>query len=361
MKNHTIFSFFVKHKTTLTLSICLVAATMFSGCGLSSSKQLPETEPQLTVTPTPEPEPTAEADSDLVDMQVTAKKAEAPAEQVSYEIGTKTETSSSFVLENQTGDSIATFYLRIHPNEDYDDEDEWNENLINGAFTVANGEKLRCYYDKDQASVLYDIRVGYIDENKNECFFRSLPLQTVERITLRMDGSGEDAIPYATYLVSGSTKELSTLNEVKRRLGLLDNDLDSIDQGDSEMQADVSTYTPTPAAAAVEENVAEAAETPSAATGTGEETTSTNETDSVIVVDTGEIVGDSDSVEGAMATAREYIGQPLSSLEAEVGTANSHDYEDEPGLGMTGYHYYSSFTVSTAVDEDGSEVVMGVR
>ena len=339
---------------------CLAVAAMFSGCGPASSKQLPVTEPELTATPTPEPEITPEDDSDLVDMQVTAKKAEAPEEQVSYEIGTRTDTASRFILENQTGDSIATFYMRVHPDEDYDDEDEWNQNLINGAFTAANGQKLRVYFDKAETSVLYDIRVGYIDENKNECFFRSLPLQTIEKITLRMDGSGEDAIPYATYLVSGSTKELSTLNEVKRRLGLLDNDLDSIEEGDGEMEAASDTYTPTPVPASVAENIAEPAADGSSSVNQTSENTNTNESDSVIVVDTGEIVGDSDAVEGAMATARDYIGQPLSSLEAEVGTANSHDYEDEPGLGMTGYHYYSSFTVSTAVDEDGSEVVMGV-
>ena len=37
---------------------------------------------------------------------------------------------------------------------------------------------------------------------------------------LRMDGKGEDAIPYATYLTTNATKEVSTLNEVKKRLGL---------------------------------------------------------------------------------------------------------------------------------------------
>ncbi len=51
-----------------------------------------------------------------------------------------------------------------------------------------------------------------------------------------MDGEGEDGIPYATYLTSGSTKEVSTLKDVKARLGIEDDsesDSDSTDSSDS--------------------------------------------------------------------------------------------------------------------------------
>src|SRR5699024_12111785 len=52
----------------------------------------------------------------------------------------------------------------------------------------------------------------------NECFFRDLPLASISQITLRMDGRGEDSIPYATYMTSTGSREVSTLNEVKQRL-----------------------------------------------------------------------------------------------------------------------------------------------
>ena len=62
----------------------------------------------------------------------------------------------------------------------------------------------------------------------------------------------------------------------------------------------------------------------------------------------------------AQMHAKQYIGQPLSSLIAALGDANGSDYENEPETGETGYHYYDTFTVSTTVDESGNEVVAGV-
>ena len=60
-------------------------------------------------------------------------------------------------------------------------------------------------------------------------FLQKLPLTTIKQITLRMDGKDEDAIPYATYMTANSTKEISTLNDVKKRLGLeTDEDSDSV-------------------------------------------------------------------------------------------------------------------------------------
>ncbi len=63
-------------------------------------------------------------------------------------------------------------------------------------------------------------------KNANECFFRKLPLASMKQITLRMDGEREDSIPYATYFTTTGSKEVSTLNDVKKRLGL---DTDSED------------------------------------------------------------------------------------------------------------------------------------
>ena len=333
----------------------IVIAFSLAGCG-GKSKTQPAPTPAPQPSEVPEPVPTQ---TDLVDMQVTAKKSAEPAqEEMKYEIGPKDESSdvvTSVIVENQTGSQMAEFFLRVHPNDDYDEEDEWGDEMIGSSFTLASGEKMRCYFYKNGSSTNYDIRIGYSDENLSECFFRSIPLENITKIALRMEGSGEDSIPYATYDIQGQNREYSTLNDVKRRLGLLDNDLDSVSDGDDVMQSDVSQEPVqdenTAEEAVRQENEAEteAAQDPGA-----------ENTNSPIVVDTGEIVGDSEAVTGNMATAREYIGQPLGTLQAVVGSPNASDYEDEPQLGMTGYHYYGSFTVSTAVDTDGSEIVTGV-
>ncbi len=42
----------------------------------------------------------------------------------------------------------------------------------------------------------------------------------MKQITLRMSGTGEDSIPYATYMTATGKKEISTLKDVKERLGL---------------------------------------------------------------------------------------------------------------------------------------------
>ena len=43
-----------------------------------------------------------------------------------------------------------------------------------------------------------------------------------------MSGTDEDAIPYAKYLTGSTKQEISTLNDVKKRLGMTD-DSDSTD------------------------------------------------------------------------------------------------------------------------------------
>ena len=60
--------------------------------------------------------------------------------------------------------------------------------------------------------------------------FRDIPLGTISQITLCMDGTDDDAIPYAKYLTGTSTKEVSTLDAVKERLGITD---DSESESDS--------------------------------------------------------------------------------------------------------------------------------
>lgn len=90
--------------------------------------------------------------------------------------------------------------------------------------------------DNGDTATSFDVRITFSDEEQNECFFRQLPLLTISQLSLCMDGEGEDGIPYATYLASGSTKEVSTLKDVKARLGIEDDsesDSDSTDSSDS--------------------------------------------------------------------------------------------------------------------------------
>ena len=68
----------------------------------------------------------------------------------------------------------------------------------------------------------YDIRITYEDEDYTDCYFRKLPLKTISKITLHMDGTAEDGIPYATYL-TGTSKTLLP-GEVMARLGLDDSE-----------------------------------------------------------------------------------------------------------------------------------------
>ena len=81
--------------------------------------------------------------------------------------------------------------------EDYDaDEDGgWGDDLINGMFTLTDKDKALYYMQtantqtsgtqtsdtqttSNKSTASYDIRIAYADEDKNECFFRDIPLGT---------------------------------------------------------------------------------------------------------------------------------------------------------------------------------------
>ena len=262
-------------------------------------------------------------DNDLVNMQKSTD------EDIKNVIGTKTATASKVILINQTGADVARIYIR--PNTD---DDDWGDELVDGKFTLKNGDKALYYFDKNQKDedgktvTSYDIRITYTDEDRSECFFRKIPLQNITQITLRMDGTGEDAIPYATYLSGSTKKETSTLNEVKQRLGLLDSDNEDDDDQDNNNQNTDATPTPQPSAPTA---------TPAPNNGS-----------------------DTNPEDPDASEAEKYIGQSLDSLISAIGEPEGSDYENEPETGETGYHYYPSFTVSTTVDEAGNEVVAGV-
>ena len=310
-------------KRYLVLAALLLVAVTAAGCGKKKTDDTTQ-DAQVTVVPAQDTD-TSDANSGaLVDMQ------ESTDADIKNVIGDKTDTASKLILVNETGDDIAQLYIR--PTSD--DDDEWGEDLINGLFTLKDGDKALYYYDKDvkdsegNAVTSFDIRIVYTDENLSECYFRKLPLLAISQITLRMDGTGDDSIPYATYITGSSKQEVSTLNDVKKRLGLDDSSSDdSQDDGDGTSGSETPDPTATPDPSNVQ---------PTAAP-------------------------DPDNHTDASADqARQYIGQPLSSLIAALGDANGSDYENEPETGETGYHYYDTFTVSTTVDESGNEVVAQV-
>ena len=313
-------------------AVFAVLILALAGCGKKAGQEQGEAAKEETAKLS---EAEAEAaEGSLVEMEkpTPTTVAAAPAEEIQNEMGTKTQTASQVVLINQTGSEIADIFIRpaLPAGED---SDEWGDEQTGHRFVLANGDNAVYYYDgsrKDeegQVITSYDIRVSYSDVDRNECFFRRLPLTVMKELRLCMDGTGEDSIPYARYLTSTGSREYSTLEEVKKRLGLLDSE----DQEEPEP-------TPTPA---------ETAGTP---TPTPAVTPDHNEDANA---------GDGDADDVRIKQAESFIGQSLSSLESSLGAADSSEYVDEPETGMTGYHYYGSFTVSTFMDGD-EEVVGGI-
>lgn len=313
-------------KRYLILAGLLTAAVLFAaGCGKKEEEEQKGDAAQVTAAPVQD---TGGEDTSggLVEMQKSSD------ENIKNVLGEKTSAASKIVLINSTGSDVAQIYIRPH-----EDGDQWGSELVQGSFVLKNGEKALYYLDKTvkdsqgNTPVSYDIRIAYTDAYRSECFFRMIPLQNVTQITLRMDGTGEAAIPYATYLSGSSQQETSTLNEVKQRLGL------SYDYEESQQQEDVEEeISPTP--------VLEVTEAPTPTPAPEEDP-----------VDT-----DTEPTSNASETAKSYIGQPLGSLIGACGSPSGSDYENEPETGETGYHYYDTFTVSTTVDENGNEIVAGV-
>lgn len=284
------------------LAFCLA----FSGCGKEKNEPAPVVEVTPTPVPTSTPTPVVEEEEPLVQMQKTEKEKNA--------IGNKTATAAKAVIINKTGTDIAEIYIR--PNTANMDDYEWGSELVKDAFTLKTGEQAIYYFDasaKDASGnpiTLYDIRINYANDSYSEYYFRKIPLNTIEQISLCMDNSYYGTIPYARYQTKGSTTEFSTLEEVKERLGYYD-------QEEEEYTEPEPTATPEPS----------------------EEEQQINQ---------------------AIGSAESCIGSSVDVLFGTVGEPSGSDYVNEPESGETGYHYYDSFTVYTTVDENGNEIVAGV-
>ena len=302
----------------------ILAASMFAaGCG-----NKPSVAPEQKVEATATPAVTEAPKSDVVEM----KTATDDTANIKNVMGTKSETTTSIVFTNKMGSTISAIYVRPTRDDGDDSDETWGSDLVNSKFTLADNDKAVYYMEKDQkddngdTATSFDVRITFSDEEQNECFFRQLPLTTISQISLCMDGEGEDGIPYATYLTSGSTKEVSTLKDVKARLGIED---DSAESDSTDSVSDSTDVTPTPSA---------------------DPTSAPSDNNN----------GDNNSGDDLASVAAGYIGQSMSALESACGSPNGSDYEDEPESGKTGYYYYDTFTVSTTFDDDGNEVVSGV-
>ena len=342
-------------KRYLILAGLLVMTVAAAGCG---KKKVTETAP-VEVTATPTPEVTKAVD--MVDMQQTAD------EDIKNVMGEKTSTASKIVFVNNTGNDIQSLYIRTHVDEDSEDYDAdedggWGDDLINGMFTLTDKDKALYYMQtantqtsgtqttSNKSTASYDIRIAYTDEDKNECFFRDIPLGTISQITLCMDGTDDDAIPYAKYLTGTSTKEVSTLDAVKERLGITDDsesESDSTDDSDKK-SADNSDSTDSNNSSDQNNN---------SGNGTGGNSDDPGNGGNSDDPGTNDDPGDDGDM---ISTAEQYIGQSLDALEGACGSPQGSSYEDDPETGKTGFHYYSNFTVSTTVDENGNEIVAGI-
>ena len=316
------------------LAVLTIAAT--TGCGKkNTTEQTP-----VQVTPTEAPQATPTVTVELVNMEQVSEK---------NVIGEKTATASKVAIINRTGFDIASIYIRETPSDSSDDEedsDEWGDDLVNGMFTLKSGDNAVYYYEKPSSNTTYDIRIAYTDEDANECFFRKLPLTSMKQITLRMDGKGDDAIPYATYFTTSGTKEVSTLNEVKKRLGL---DEDSNGNATPTPEAsDSANPTQTPDNS---DNTADPTQAPSSDDDNNDDNNNNNNNSDG---------DDTNPTDSTIQTAEGYIGRSLDDLIANIGDSSSSEYDEDPDNGTSGYYYYGNFTVSTTVDADGNEVVTGV-
>ena len=224
------------------------------------------------------------------------------------------------------------------------------DDMVNGKFVLKNNDKAVYYYDKNakddegKSVTSYDVRIFYTDTDGCGVLSRDLPFAKIKQLfTLRMDGTGEDALPFATYLSEGSTKEYVSVNDVKRRVGMTDTqddeDSDSENSDSQDNNSDSSQTNPTP----------------------------TPDSDSTDNPDDGSNNGGDDGGTGEdpVAVAESFMGQSLDALKGACGDPSGSDYQDEPETGKTGISLLYNrrpvlFTVSTTVDENGNEIVAGV-
>ena len=322
MKNSTVRNLILSIALIVIL-IIIAAVVIFrvTDSGKTGKPGTSETAGQTQIaSPTQAPvEAIPDDDSDQI---VEMEKEKAKPEESGKVIGEKTAVSSKVILTNNTAFEIISLFLRS--SDGPKTENAWGKDLFENRITLKDKEQVTYYYSEpDSASgraSSYDIRMvvsfggsSSVEEIEN------VPFTGIKEIILRLDVSGDSGVGYAEY-IDADGKKNSTRNGH-----------DSVDEEEQ-------TSTPTP----VPETSSEIPDDPTQAPEPQDEE------------DT-EIFSD-DAI-----SAVQYIGQPFGNLESVFGSpSGGSDYEEEPDTGMTGYHFYDTFTVSTTVDENGNEVVSGI-
>ena len=358
------------------LMVLALAAAGCGGTGDSGSQQVP-----AEISPAPSPTIEAEITPTPAGVMVEMEKVEEPDEydEVENVIGEKTESASRVLIINQTGSTIEHIFIRAAAKDD-GTNDEWGSELVHN-FEWENGEEALYYYENNQidlegnTATSYDIRISYEDINEEELYYRNLPLPMMKELRLCMDVSGSFGIPYARYITINGNREYSTLQEVRAWYGLdvedeetTESDEDEEDETETEEPDDDETTTTTTTSedesTSTTESTTETTTEAATATTTEAATTTTTEAGSSSGDSSGSNSGsgtdDYDEPDYGASQASNYIGRSLDSLMNAMGSPSDSEYQDEPGLGNTGHHYYGSFTVSTIVDDDGNEIVSGV-
>ena len=175
-----------------------------------------------------------------------------------------------------------------------------------------------------------------------------------------MDGTDDDAIPYAKYLTGTSTKEVSTLDAVKERLGITDDSESESDSTDDSDKNSADDSDSTDSNNSSDQNTDDNGNGSNNGSDDGNDGSTDDGNGGSTDNENGGNTDQDNSGGDMISTAEQYIGQSLDALEGACGSPQGSSYEDDPETGKTGFHYYSNFTVSTTVDENGNEIVAGI-
>lgn len=324
----------MKYKYVLAagiLALCIAA----SGCG-KEKEEATDTQNEATIE-TSGDEDNKENDN-VVEMQ---QSDETDISNIKNIIGTKTATASYVVINNETGLEISEIFIR--PTSD---GDEWGTDLVSSKFTLKDKDKAVYYYEKnetdDSGSTVkaYDIQVAFQEEDEVNCYFRELPFSEMQEVTLKM----QEGVPYVTYFSTSAKKEVSTLEDAKKRMGL--SETDSSDSTDS--SSDTSAPSPTQAPSD-NSNGNDSDNNGGSSDGQNDGEGSSEQAGYDELVNGGQ-------GQSLRSEAENYIGQSYDDLTGACGSANSDSTEEDPEIGEVHYYYYDDFTVSTSV-VDGQEVV----
>lgn len=358
----------MKKKYLLLLSI-LAVCCMLGGC-----KKKKDAEKDIA-----SEEPTIITKEDSVSDQVVEMQQGSNIDKstITNIMGTQTATASDVVITNLTGDDVSAFYARPSG------EEEWGDDYVAGKFTLKNNDRVLFYYERNAeggtTAAKYDLRVSFVDETMDDCFFRELTLTDIQELSLNV----EDGVPYVKYQSLSTKQQVSTLSEARKRMGLPESSASGNSSGSAGGQSSTGTSRPnantnsnansnTNGNTGAGTDVSTTDPSQSQPSETDPSTTTPSDTDPGNTSDPGENDGegggdvippglDQGQGDDMRGTAQGYVGQNMDNLVGEIGTANATEYGTDEATGDTiVYHYYDGFAVSTTEDSDGNQTVTGI-